>query len=135
MILPPDTQAVEKTQVPLLDVVGDTGKFVVAALLAGSKANGHRIQGVSQWLTPEAIVDALTKYGGKEVKFAEVPPEVYKSFLPAPIAEELTETMLLVRDYSYYGKGTEKKQAESNALLGGAKTVSWAEFVEANKPW
>jgi hypothetical protein len=42
----------------------------------------------------------------------------------------------LIRDYSYYGLGEEKNQAESNAvLLEGVKPTSWVEFVEKNKPW
>ena len=43
--------------------------------------------------------------------------------------------MILVRDYSYYGKGQEKEQARSDKVLGGAKTVTWERFVHDNGPW
>ena len=56
--------------------------------------------------------------------------------MPEKIAHELVENMVLVRDYSYYGKEAEKEQAKADEkVLRGAKTVSWEEFVEANGPW
>lgn len=74
--------------------------------------------------------------GKPQVKSASVPGEVYRSFLPAPVAEELTENKPLVPDYAYFGLGTEARQAESDGLLAaGARTVSWAQFVKANGPW
>jgi len=56
--------------------------------------------------------------------------------LPEKIATELTENMVIVRDFSYYGKGQEREQTNvDRKVLGGAKKVSWEQFVESNGPW
>jgi uncharacterized protein YbjT (DUF2867 family) len=126
----------EKTQVGLLDTAGDTGQFVAGLLLADPKSvDGFRVQGVSEWSTPKDIVETLSKTIGTKVEFKEVSGEEYESYLPKPIAEEMKENMLLVRDWSYFGKGTEKKQAESNKILGDMKLTTFEEFVKRNGPW
>ena len=126
----------EKTQVALLDAATDTGKFVAGLLLADPKSvDGFRVHGVSEWNTPKEIVETLSKTSGTKVEFKEVSGEDYESYLPKPIAEEMKENMLLVRDWSYFGKGTEKKQAESNKILGDMKLTTWEEFVKQNGPW
>ena len=127
------------THVPLLDVGTDTGKFV-AGILASNPAsvNGKNIQGTSQWVTPQEITDTISKYGGsgQQVKFNSVPEGVFKGFLPEAKAEELTENMVLIRDFSYFGNDGPEKQAESDKVLEEVgKPVSWQEFVEGNGPW
>ncbi|ERF69208.1 hypothetical protein EPUS_01165 [Endocarpon pusillum Z07020] len=126
----------EKTQVGMLAVVEDTGKFVAGLLLADPKSvDGFQVNGVSEWMTPKQIVDTLSETSGTKVEFQEISGDEYESYLPPPIAKELKENMLLVRDYSYFGKGTEKTQAESNKILGDMKLTSWQEFVKHNGPW
>lgn len=77
----------------------------------------------------------MSKTSGTKVKFQQVPEGVFKSLLPPPVAEEMTENMVLVRDYSYFGPGQEKCQVESDRILGGIKKTNWEEFVRANGPW
>ncbi len=126
----------EKTQVALLDVVQDTGKFVAGLLLADPKSvDGFEVNGVSEWMTPKEIVDTVSKTVGTKVDFQEVSAEEYEGYLPPAIAQEMKENMLLVRNYSYFGKGTEKTQAESNKILGDMKLTTWEEFVKSNGPW
>jgi uncharacterized protein YbjT (DUF2867 family) len=126
----------EKTQVALLDAVGDSGKFVAGLLLADSKSvDGFKVHGVSEWTTPQSIVTTLSKIADTKVEFQQVPADMYEGFLPPAIAKEMTENMLLVRDWSYFGKGAEKKQSESNKLIGDMKLTTWEEFVKHNGPW
>jgi uncharacterized protein YbjT (DUF2867 family) len=126
----------EQTQVGLLDAPNDTGKFVAGLLLAEPHStDGVRVQGVSQWATPKEIVDTISKVSGTKVEFQEVTKEQYQTFLPPPIAEEMAENMVLVRDWSYYGKGAEKKQQESNKFLGDMKLTSFEEYVKSSGPW
>jgi putative NADH-flavin reductase len=128
-----------ETQVPLFDTATDTGTFVAGILSQHPRSvNGLYVPAVSQWLTPNEIVQTVTKVSGTEVKFQSLPEKVWQSFLPMAenIAQELAENMVLIRDYSYYGKGAEKEQAKADEkVLAGAKTVSWEEFVEAHGPW
>ncbi|KAG9776185.1 hypothetical protein KCU88_g4950, partial [Aureobasidium melanogenum] len=86
-----------ETWVPMIDIQKDTGAFTAGLFEAGAEANGVYVQGIK----------------GKEVRFVEQPATVESAAqLGNRIAEELTQNMILIRDYSYYGKGTEKKQAE-----------------------
>lgn len=125
----------DKTQVPLFDAAADTGKFVAGLLAADpSSTNGRRVHAVSEWMTPNQIAEAFSRALGEEVKFQSVPAEVFQSFMPPNGAEELTENMVLVRDYSYYGQGAEKEQPKHNEILGGMKPTTFAEFLQANPP-
>ncbi|KAL9617539.1 MAG: hypothetical protein Q9160_007697 [Pyrenula sp. 1 TL-2023] len=125
----------EKTRVPMFDVVDDTGKYVAGALAAGetdpASVDKRRLIGVSQWRSPNEIVADISRVTGTETKFVSLPPEVFKGFLPEAIAEEMVDTMVLIRDYSYYGKEVEVKQAESDKFLSKEQPKSsWASFLE-----
>ena len=130
------------TRLALIDIRADTGKYVLGAFEAGQAADGKSLQAVSEWVTPEAVVETFSKYGGTgtEVKFAQIPRDVFKGFMVPGmgevVAEEMTQNMELIGEYDYYGKGAEKKQAESDKfLLEGAKLTTLREFVEGGKPW
>lgn len=120
------------TWVPMIDIQKDTGLYTAGLFEAGQDANGVYVQGVSEWVHPQQITDTLAQISGQEVRFVEQPASVEAAAqLGNRIAEELTQNMILIRDYSYFGKGTEKKQAESDKfLLSGARKSSWKEFAE-----
>jgi uncharacterized protein YbjT (DUF2867 family) len=125
-----------ETWVPMLDIQRDTGLFTAGLFEAGSKANGVFVQGVSEWVHPKDITGQLSQITGREVKFVEKPASVESAAqLGNKIAEELTQNMILIRDYSYFGKGSEKKQGESDGfLLPGAKRNTWKAFAQ-NIQW
>lgn len=127
------------THVPLFLASQDTGTFVggIIGYPEPSELDGKYIQAVSEWSTPSKIVSELSEVIGREIKFNELPEEVFIKFLPEPTAQELTENMVLIRDYSYYGKGTENKQAESDKVLEPLqlKTESLKEWAKEIGPW
>jgi len=125
----------ETTWVPMHDIRKDTGLFTVGLLEAGSAANGVAVQGASEWMHPQEVVDVLSKATGKDIRFKEQPASVESiAKIGNKIAEELQENMLLIRDFSYFGKGAEKKQAESDKyLVPGSKKQTWKEFAETNQ--
>ncbi|KAF7197057.1 NmrA-like family domain-containing protein 1 [Pseudocercospora fuligena] len=121
---------------PLIDPRRDGGKYVMGLFEGGAEANGAKAHGVSTWTTPKEIVAALSKISGREVKFQKLPAEVFAGFLPENIREELLETMLLVGDHSYYGKGEEKKQEKSDKwLIEGENLLSFEDWAQQNGPW
>eukprot|EP01117_Protostelium_nocturnum_P011081 TRINITY_DN401_c0_g1_i1.p1 TRINITY_DN401_c0_g1~~TRINITY_DN401_c0_g1_i1.p1 ORF type:complete len:314 (+),score=98.53 TRINITY_DN401_c0_g1_i1:104-1045(+) len=125
-----------ETQIPLFDVVSDTGKFVAGIIQAGQSVNGKRVHAVSQWLRPNEVTDIASKVLSTPINFNEVSPDLFESFLPSNIAKELTENMLLIRDYSYYGKGAEKEQSQHDKYLTeGSKTTTWEDYVRTNPQW
>lgn len=133
----------ENTKVALFDAAQDTGTFVGGILGYPNPAelDGQFIQAVSEWATPTKIVADMSEVIGREVKFNPLSEEAsLKAFgqgMPQKIAEELVENMVLIRDFSYYGKGTEKKQAESNKVLEplDLKTQTFKEWVKKAEPW
>lgn len=101
-----------RDKMPLFDT-DDTGKFVAGILLQPSGRLGQRVFGATDWYTVEQIVSTIEKVSGKKVKYQELSDEVFKSFLPAEIAEEMTQTLMFMKDYAYYGPGAEEALVES----------------------
>lgn len=125
------------TQLPALDIVADTGKFVAGALTLGAAADGQYIQGVSQWTTPDEVVKTISEVTGTQTVFKQVTVEQWEERLPMPpfIKTELGENMLLIRDYSYYGNDAPGKQGASDKYVEaveGQKLTTLLEFVKAN---
>lgn len=122
---------------PLFVPQHDTGMFVMGLFEGGAAADGAHAHAVSAWTTPKEVVDVVSKEAGREVRFNAIPTEVYQSFFPdETLGKEMMETMRLVGEYSYFGKGQEKKQDESDRwLLPGAQKMGLEQWVKANGPW
>lgn len=115
---------------PLIAPRRDYGKYVVGLFEGGSNANGAKVHAVSTWTTPKDVVAALSENSNREVTFNTMPTDVYHGILEkaqgAVLAAELTETMRLIGEYNYYGKGEEKNQDKHNKwLLKDAETISY----------
>ncbi|CAK7203295.1 hypothetical protein SEUCBS139899_006026 [Sporothrix eucalyptigena] len=126
-----------QTQLPLLNIVADTGKYVVGALTLGEAADGKFIQGVSQWLTPGEAAQTISETTGSKVVYKEIPVEEWRERLPMPdfVKIELGENLLLIRDYNYFGKDAPSKQGDSDVFVKavpGQKLTTLAEFIRAN---
>lgn len=121
---------------PLVAPRKDSGKYVMGLFEAGDKANGIEVQGVSAWTTPKKLVTELGEQVGKEVHFKSLPGEVFASFLPEAIRLDLGEMFEWIGENSYYGLGSEKKQAESEKfLVKDPELVSLSEFFKSSGPW
>ena len=125
---------------PLVQPRRDSGKWVMGLFEGGRRADGVRVHGVSTWTTPRDIVGALSKESRQEVKFNPIPASVFQGILAKTtgeeVAQELTETQILIGEYSYYGKGEEKNQKKHDEwLIEGAETISFPQWVKENAPW
>lgn len=118
----------DKAQIPVFDAAQDTGDFVKAALTQDAPS-GKQILAAANYLTPSQLVAEFAEVTGKPANYAQIPGDLFKSFLPPAIAEELYENMLLLEDPGYYAGAD---LAESLALLD-RKPTTWKAFVEANK--
>ncbi|KJY02551.1 NmrA-like family protein [Zymoseptoria brevis] len=117
---------------PLISPTRDTGNFVMGLLEAGEKADGVRVQGVSEWTTVNKLTETLREKTGKEATLNLIDVETYKSFLLEMVREDLGEMMQWIGESEYYGKGTKEEQADSDKfLLEGSTLTSWEKFVGA----
>ena len=124
----------EETWVGMMNIRVDTGKFVTGLWEAGAKANGQYVQGVSQWVHPKQIVEEISKVTGKKVDFVQTEMTAQIADTLPKIPAELSENMILIRDYSYYGKGAEGRQEESDRFfLEGEKKATWEAFAKSAK--
>lgn len=118
-----------KAKVPLFDPVADTGNYVKIAIKGFPDRVGSRIHAAVRYYTVDEIVDEWQEVTGKTLKFVQLPHDTWKSYLPAPVAQELLENMLLLADVGYYAGAD---LAETNKLLDEPATT-WRQYVEANK--
>ncbi|CAM1511973.1 Fc.00g094860.m01.CDS01 [Cosmosporella sp. VM-42] len=71
-----------KVQQPLINAVGDTGKFVGAILAEPEKYEGKTFHAATALYTFQEIVDALAKNTGKTIVYKQVPFEDFRKTLP-----------------------------------------------------
>ncbi|RAL00766.1 NmrA/HSCARG family protein [Aspergillus ibericus CBS 121593] len=122
---------VDKAQVPLFDVVGDTGKFVKAALKHYPATVGQRILAATDYYTPSRIVEEFQQVTGYKAQAVTIPAEIFKSFLPPPIAQEMLENILLLEEPGYYAG---ESLTPSHELLDKEdQPTQWEEFVSRNQ--
>ncbi|KAI8651040.1 NmrA domain-containing protein [Fusarium keratoplasticum] len=116
------------TKLPLVDIAGDTGKFVAAILAQPDNFQGKTFSGATRLYSMEeqaAIISAAT---GKDVKYVEVSQDIYRSFLPPAAQDELLQMMLYQQEFGHYGPQTEAEVAWSVENARGSPT-SFEEFL------
>ena len=124
----------KQTWLPLLDIRADTGKYVMGLYELGPAANGAEVQGVSEWVHPGQVTDTIAQLSGQDVKFIESPLTVEATRSMERIPAELAQNMLLIRLYSYFGKGTEQKQDQFTKYVAeGTKLTGWSEWAKQQK--
>ncbi|PYH94371.1 NmrA-domain-containing protein [Aspergillus ellipticus CBS 707.79] len=122
---------VDKAQVPMFDVVEDTGKFVTASIKHYPATINQRILAATEYLSPRQIVEQFREVTGYQVQAVTIPADVFKSFLPPPIAQEMLENIFLLEDPGYYAG---EALAPSHALFDAdVKPTSWKTFVSRNQ--
>lgn len=106
-----------QTCFPLIDTAKDTGKFVAAILAEPDKYEGKIFCAATKLYSMQEIADIMSKHSGKTVKYNQLPEEVFKSFMPKGLGEELCQMMLYFQDFGYYGEHSEDlvKWAGENA--------------------
>ena len=95
-----------ETQLPLIDTVDDSGKYVGAILAEPEKYEGKVFSAATGLYSYKEVVEAMSKASGKTVNYKQLPLEVWKSFLPAESADYLVDMFIWIQDYGYYGPQT-----------------------------
>jgi uncharacterized protein YbjT (DUF2867 family) len=95
-------------KLPLVDVVGDTGKFVGAILANPEKYEGKTFCAAARLYTFSEIADIIGKATRKEVLYKQVSEEEFKrnlgENLPVPaLVDMITEMYAFLEEFGYYG--------------------------------
>lgn len=121
---------------PILDPRRDSGKYIVGIFEGGVSANGVHVHAVSAWMSPTECLALMSEAASKEIKLQPVDPEALTASLPKEIGSEITETMLLVDGYSYYGDDAEEQQAEHDKWLGSDQQLTRPkDIIRGLAPW
>lgn len=97
-----------ETKLPLIDTVDDSGKYVGAILAEPDKYEGKVFSAATRLYSYSEIVKTMSETSGKTVNYKQLPQGVWKSFLPAEIAEYLADMFVWIQDYGYYGPQSEE---------------------------
>jgi uncharacterized protein YbjT (DUF2867 family) len=91
-----------QTKLPLIDTVGDAGKYVGAILADPDKYEGKVFCAATALYSMEEIAATMSKMSGKKVTYKQIPEEDFHKGLP-PWADILIEMMKYQQDFGYYG--------------------------------
>lgn len=119
------------TQLPLLDTLSDTGKWVAAILADFSAYEGKVLSCATRLYTFQEIVDIMAKVTGKTVVYKQVPEEAWKAHMRPNMAEHIAQMLRFFQDYGYYGEDTAKK-LEWSASQARGKLTTLEEFLETH---
>jgi len=116
----------EEAKFPLVDIKADTGKFIVGILRNRDSLLGTHILGATDYYTPKQILDTISSVTKKPTRYVQVSGDVYKSFLPEFMAQEMLENHLFIENPGYYGGDDLEK---SHAILA-EKLTSYEEYLK-----
>lgn len=120
-----------ETQLPLIDVVADTGIYVGAILADPQKYEGKVFCAATKLYSYEDIVQTISKTSGKTVRYNRLPESVFRSYLPPQASDSMIDMFFYFQEFGYYGPQTEE-------LIGWAaqnargKPTTLEEFLEKN---
>ena len=118
------------TQLPLIDTVGDTGKYVGAILAEPDRYEGEVFCAATALYSMEEMAQIISKASGKTVTYEQIPEETFRKSLPA-WADVLIEMMLYQQDFGYYGPQTKELVAWAAAHARG-KVHTFEEYLTKN---
>ncbi|ATZ53653.1 hypothetical protein BCIN_09g04560 [Botrytis cinerea B05.10] len=119
-----------KMPFPLLDAVGDAGKFVSAILAEPEKYEGKIFCAAAKIYTMEEIVAALSKSSGKTIVYKQISEGEFKGSM-AFAAEMFTEYFSFCEEFGYWGPGSEEKVVWAGENARG-RLSTLEEFLEAH---
>ncbi|XDG02546.1 hypothetical protein ABKA04_002161 [Annulohypoxylon sp. FPYF3050] len=120
-----------QTEYPLIDAVGDTGKFVGAILAEPEKYEGMTFCAATRMYTLEEIVATIAKSTGKKAVYKQISTEEFRENMGVPgvLADIFEEGFKCMEEYGYFGPEGEKlvKWAAENAR---GRLSTFEEYLE-----
>ncbi|GAB7357638.1 hypothetical protein MBLNU459_g0135t1 [Dothideomycetes sp. NU459] len=119
-----------RAKIPMVDVVGDTGKFVGAILAEPDKYEGKTFSAATALYSSEEAAAIISKVTGKTVVYKQISTEEFKNSLPFA-GDIFAESFLYVEEFGYFGSESEKLVAWAAENARG-KPNTLEEYVKAN---
>lgn len=120
-----------KTELAMIDIATDTGKFVGAILADPEKYEGKIVSGASKIITFEEAAEIMSRITGKTIKYQQLPESVIRGFLPPVEADMLAEMFIYYQDYGYFGPETKAVVEEAPKIARG-KLTTFEEYLTKN---
>jgi uncharacterized protein YbjT (DUF2867 family) len=121
-------------RLPLIDAVGDTGKFVGAILAEPEKYEGKTFCAATALYSFEEIADTISRATGKTVVYKQISLEDFKKSLPEVppgVKDIFVEGFSFQQDFSYFGPDSEKLVAWAAGNARG-KLSTLKEYLKAH---
>jgi len=119
-----------KTQFPLIDAVGDTGKFIGAILAEPDKYEGKTFCAATALYSLEEIIAIISKTTGKTVVYKQIPLEDFKKSLPF-MADVFAEGFSFQEEFGYFGPDSKNLVAWAAENARG-RLSTFEEYLEAH---
>jgi uncharacterized protein YbjT (DUF2867 family) len=119
------------TQMPLIDAVGDGGKFVGAILADPAKFEGKKICAATKFYSWSEIAATLSKHTGKRVIYKQESNENFAKGLPPPAAPIFIDYFSYIEDHGYFGPNGQEAVAWAVGNARG-KLSTFEEFLIAH---
>lgn len=119
------------TKLPLIDTLGDIGKWVAAILADFEAHEGEVLFCATDLYTYQEVAEIMSKVTGKNVVYKQVPGDVWKGFLPEPMRHYIYDMLVFFQDYGYFGENTEEK-VKSSATKARGHLSTFEEYLTAN---
>jgi uncharacterized protein YbjT (DUF2867 family) len=120
-----------KATFPLIDAVGDTGKFVGTILAEPDKYAGKRFCAAVAFYTWEQIAAILSKATGETVVYKQLSSEDFGNTLPPFLADIFVEGFSYGEEFGYFGPGSEDLIAWATENARG-RLSTLEEYFEAH---
>lgn len=105
------------------------GKFVKAAIKHYPSSVNQRILAATDYYSPERIINEFKEVTGYQAQAVQIPGDVFKSFLPPAVAQEMLENIMLLEDPGYYAG----EPLSPSLALVDEKPTQWKDYLSSNK--
>ena len=119
-----------KAQLPFIDAVGDTGKFIGAILAKPDRYEGKTFCAASAFYNLEEVAAIMSKATGKTVIYKQIPVEDFKKSLPFG-QDIISEAFSYIEEFHGWGPGSEELVAWAAENARG-RLSSLEEYLEAH---
>lgn len=122
-------------QIPLIDAVGDTGKFVGAILAEPDKYEGETFHAATALYTMDEVAAVMSKATGKTVVFKQVSVEELRDILPfkdETIVSIFIEAYSYSEEFGYFGRQDAEELVSWAVENARGRPSTLEEFFEAH---